>query len=146
MNHRYPDNSPLLPGGQFSWPVNFGIMDPNSIRYQPHRRGISISAEMGDPVVAVNDGKVIYSANEIRGYGNIIVIQHDENLVSIYANNQFNYVKEGDTVRRGQLIGDIGQLFNQEEAGLYFEMRYRGLPEDPFNYLGQSLAGSSQSG
>jgi len=115
------------------------MVDPSAIRYQPHRRGISISAELGDPVIAVNDGVVIYSANEIRGYGNVIVIQHEDELVSVYANNQFNYVKEGDTVRRGQLIGDIGQLFNQAEAGLYFEIRYMGTPEDPFNYLSQSV-------
>ena len=132
-------NKSIAQLGEFAWPVNFGIVDPNSIRYQPHRRGISISAELGDPVVAINDGTVIYSANEIRGYGNVIVIQHDENLVSVYANNQFNYVKPGDTVRRGQLIGDIGQLFNEDEAGLYFEIRYMGSPEDPFNYLSQSL-------
>jgi murein DD-endopeptidase MepM/ murein hydrolase activator NlpD len=128
--------------GTFSWPVNVGIVDPNDIRYQPHRRGISISAELGDPVVSVNDGTVIYSADEIRGYGNVIVIQHDENLVSVYANNQYNYVQKGDKVRRGQLIGDVGLLFNQDEAGLYFEIRYMGTPEDPFNYLGHSIESS----
>ena len=126
-----------LQTAEFLWPVNFGVVDPNVIRYERYRRGISITAEMGDPVVAVNDGTVIYSANEIRGYGNIILIQHKDNLVSVYANNQFNYVKEGDRVHRGQLIGDIGQLFNDNKAGLYFEMRYMGMPEDPFNYLSQ---------
>jgi len=135
-------NSSIALLGTFSWPVNVGIVDPNDIRYQPHRRGISISAELGDPIVSVNDGTVIYSANEIRGYGNVIVIQHDENLVSVYANNQYNYVKKGDKVRRGQLIGDVGRLFNQDEAGLYFEIRYMGTPEDPFNYLGQSIESS----
>ncbi|MFT4799831.1 MAG: lipoprotein NlpD, partial [Candidatus Azotimanducaceae bacterium] len=120
---------------EFAWPVNFGIVDPEAIEYRTHHQGISIKGEFGDPVVAVNDGKVIYSGNEIRGYGNMIVIQHDDDLVSIYANNQFNYVTEGDSIRRGQLIGDIGQLFNEDAAGLYFEIRHNGEPEDPFNYL-----------
>ncbi|MFT7687892.1 MAG: murein DD-endopeptidase MepM/ murein hydrolase activator NlpD, partial [Candidatus Azotimanducaceae bacterium] len=123
----------------FSWPVNFSRLDTQSIHYVPHHKGISISAELGDPVIAANDGVVIYSAKEIRGYGNVIVIQHDNELVSVYANNQFNYVNEGDTVKQGQLIGDIGQLFNQEKAGLYFEIRYMGNPEDPFNYLSHNI-------
>jgi murein DD-endopeptidase MepM/ murein hydrolase activator NlpD len=121
--------------GEFAWPVNFGIVDPKAIDYRAHHHGISIKGELGDPVVAINDGKVIFSGNEIRGYGNMIVIQHDDDLVSVYANNQFNYVTEGDKVRRGQLIGDIGQLFNEEAAGLYLEIRHNGEPEDPFNYL-----------
>lgn len=128
-------NSTIADLGEFAWPVNFGIVDPEAIEYRSHHQGISIKGELGDPVVAVNDGKVIYSANEIRGYGNMIVIQHDDDLVSIYANNQFNYVSEGDSIRRGQLIGDIGQLFDEDAAGLYFEIRHNGEPEDPFNYL-----------
>lgn len=128
-------NGTIADLGEFAWPVNFGIVDPEAIEYRTHHQGISIKGEFGDPVVAVNDGKVIYSGNEIRGYGNMIVIQHDDDLVSIYANNQFNYVTEGDSIRRGQLIGDIGQLFNEDAAGLYFEIRHNGEPEDPFNYL-----------
>ena len=129
--------------GEFAWPLNSGIVDPASVHYQPHHQGISIQAELGDPVVAVNDGKVIYSANEIRGYGNVIVIEHDNNLLSVYANNQFNYVQQGDVVRRGQLIGDVGRLFDQNETGLYFEIRYKGAAQDPFNYLSNSLAAAT---
>ena len=128
-------NNTIADLGEFAWPVNFGMIDPKAIEYRSHHQGISIKGELGDPVVAVNDGKVIFSGNEIRGYGNMIVIQHDDDLVSIYANNQFNYVDEGDAVRRGQLIGDIGKLYNEEAAGLYFEVRHNGQPEDPFNYL-----------
>ena len=128
-------NETIADLGEFAWPVNFGIVDPKAIEYRTHHQGISIKGELGDPVVAVNDGNVIFSGNEIRGYGNMIVIQHQDDLVSIYANNQFNYVNVGDTVRRGQLIGDIGKLFNEEAAGLYFEIRHNGAAEDPFNYL-----------
>jgi lipoprotein NlpD len=115
------------------------------VQYRPYHQGITIQAELGDPIVAVNDGEVIYSANEIRGYGNVIVIQHDDSLLSVYANNQFNYVQQGDTVRRGQLIGDVGQLFEEKTAGLYFEMRYEGAAQDPFNYLAESLQANSSS-
>lgn len=128
-------NDSIADLGEFAWPVNFGIVDPKAIEYRTHHQGISITGELGDPVVAVNDGSVIFAGNEIRGYGNMIVIQHQDDLVSIYANNQFNYVNVGDVVRRGQLIGDIGQLFNEDAAGLYFEIRHNGEAEDPFNYL-----------
>ena len=128
-------NVSIVDLGEFAWPVNFGIVDPSNIAYKEQHQGISIEAELGDPVVAINDGTVIYSDDEIRGYGNMIVIQHDQDLLSVYANNQYNYVNEGDQVKRGQLIGDIGQLFNEDTAGLYFEIRSSGKATDPFNYL-----------
>jgi murein DD-endopeptidase MepM/ murein hydrolase activator NlpD len=131
--------------GEFAWPLNSGIVDADTVQYRPYHQGITIRGELGDPIVAVNDGKVIYSADEIRGYGNVIVIQHDDSLLSVYANNQFNYVKQGDAVRRGQLIGDVGQLFEEKTTGLYFEMRYEGTAQDPFNYLAESLQADSSS-
>ena len=135
LEELYLANESIVELGEFAWPVNFGIVDPEHISYRQQHQGISIEAELGDPVVAINDGVVIYSNNEIRGYGNMIVIQHDQDLLSVYANNQFNYVNEGDEVKRGQLIGDIGQLFNEDTAGLYFEIRRDGVPTDPFSYL-----------
>jgi murein DD-endopeptidase MepM/ murein hydrolase activator NlpD len=131
--------------GEFAWPLNSGIVDADTVQYRPYHQGITIRGELGDPIVAVNDGQVIYSADEIRGYGNVIVIQHDDSLLSVYANNQFNYVKQGDAVRRGQLIGDVGQLFEEKTTGLYFEMRYEGAAQDPFNYLAESLQADSSS-
>jgi len=131
--------------GEFAWPLNSGIVDAATVQYRPYHQGITIRGELGDPIVAVNDGQVIYSADEIRGYGNVIVIQHDDSLLSVYANNQFNYVKQGDAVRRGQLIGDVGQLFEEKTTGLYFEMRYEGAAQDPFNYLAESLQADSSS-
>ncbi|MBL4679519.1 MAG: peptidoglycan DD-metalloendopeptidase family protein [Pseudomonadales bacterium] len=138
LNTLFPRDKQIASRSDFSWPVNFAMLDANSIDYKPHHQGINISAELGAPVLAINDGVVIYSAKEIRGYGNVIVIQHENELVSVYANNQFNYVIKGDTVRRGQLIGDVGQLLNEEKSGLYFEIRYMGTPEDPFNYLNRT--------
>ncbi|MFT4720207.1 MAG: murein DD-endopeptidase MepM/ murein hydrolase activator NlpD [Candidatus Azotimanducaceae bacterium] len=131
--------------GEFAWPLNSGIVDADTVQYRPYHQGITIRGELGDPIVAVNDGQVIYSADEIRGYGNVIVIQHDDSLLSVYANNQFNYVKQGDAVRRGQLIGDVGQLLEEKTTGLYFEMRYEGAAQDPFNYLAESLQADSSS-
>ncbi|MCB1644579.1 MAG: peptidoglycan DD-metalloendopeptidase family protein [Pseudomonadales bacterium] len=122
----------------FTWPVNFGVMDPSTVEYRPHHQGITIRAELGDPVVAVNDGEVIYSNDELRGYGNVVMIRHSDDLISVYGSNQYTYVKPGDHVARGQLIGDVGQLFNEDSAGLYFEMRYKGEPQDPFGYLAAS--------
>ena len=67
--------------------------------------------------------------------GHLIVIEHEDGLPSVYANNQFNYVKAGDSVDRGQLIADVGPLFNTGQAALYFEMREAGETRDPLEYL-----------
>lgn len=119
----------------FAWPVSYGVSDPLGPAFQHARAGINIPAELGDPVLAVKAGVVLHAAQSVRGMGHLIVIEHEDGLQSVYANNQFNYVKAGDRVSRGQLIADVGPLFNTGHAGLYFEMREAGEARDPLEYL-----------
>jgi hypothetical protein len=119
---------------QLHWPLGNGEPNANKISYEPYRQGISIRASLGDPVVAVADGKIVYSSDELPGYGNLIIIEHDGGLMSIYGHNYANYVEKGDFVYSGQLIGVAGELPNSE-PGLYFEIRNHGKAENPFSYL-----------
>jgi len=123
---------------KFQWPIDRRYIDPSDIIYDERRRGISIFAEQGEAIVAVSDGEVIYSDKSLKGYGNLIMIKHSDELISIYASNHINFVSVGDKVEKGQVIADVGKLFNTNDSGLYFEVRYNGKAEDPFHYLSQN--------
>ena len=119
----------------FNWPLekqaNF-----KKIQYSQHKHGIHISTQLGDPVVSIAAGKVLYSGNAISEYGNLILIQHKNNIISVYGNNYSNYATEGKTVSQGELIAAAGET-NGHTAKLYFEIRYKGKAEDPFLYFSQ---------
>ena len=117
------------------WPLEQANIPGSSIDYHTIKHGISIKTKLGDPVVAVLPGKVIYSGDKIADYGNLILIQHDNDLISVYGNTYQVFVKEGDEIERGQLIAAAGEISGK--ASLYFELRYKGIPEDPFNYYNQ---------
>lgn len=117
----------------YRWPLE--KQSPSKdIQYSKHKHGIQISAQLGDPVVAIAKGKVIYSGNAISGYGNLILIQHKNDIISVYGNNYTNYIKENDEVLQGELIAAAGET-NGNSAKLYFEMRFKGKAEDPFLYF-----------
>lgn len=117
------------------WPLEQANTPASSIDYHSIKHGISIQSKLGDPVVAVLNGKVIYCGNRIADYGNLILIQHENDLISVYGNTYQVFVKEGDVIQRGQLIAAAGEISGK--AALYFELRYKGTPEDPFNYYNQ---------
>lgn len=126
--------SVLAPSKQnYKWPLERQNGKQN-IEYSPYKHGLSIPAKLGDPVVSISDGKVMYSGTGIADYGNLILIQHPGNLISVYGNNYSNYVKEGDIIKAGQLIAAVGEI-NGKQAALYFEIRYQGKAEDPFLYF-----------
>ena len=96
--------------------------------------GIAIAGQLGQPVRAARSGVVVYSGDGVRGYGNLIIIKHNDAYLSAYAFNQKNLVRVGDRVRAGTVIAHMGR----DDAGhtlLYFEIRYNGLPEDPLKYV-----------
>jgi biotin carboxyl carrier protein len=127
---------PLLrPTSEMLWPLEQANTPGSSIDYHSIKHGISIQSKLGDPVVAVLNGKVIYCGNRIADYGNLILIQHENDLISVYGNTYQVFVKEGDVIQRGQLIAAAGEISGK--AALYFELRYKGTPEDPFNYYNQ---------
>lgn len=117
----------------FKWPLE---KQPNiqEVEYAQHKHGIELTSKLGDPIVAIDHGEVIYSGNAINSYGNLILIQHDNNIISVYGNNYSNYVFEGDQVKKGQLIAAVGEG-DGKQARLYFEIRYKGKAQDPFLYF-----------
>ncbi len=117
----------------YSWPLEKQNIT-QTLQYSQHKHGVQISAQLGDPVIAIAKGRVIYSGNAISSYGNLILVQHDNDIISVYGNNYTNYAHEGDRVAKGQLIAAVGEG-NSNSANLYFEIRYKGKPEDPFLYF-----------
>jgi lipoprotein NlpD len=96
--------------------------------------GILLAGRLGQDVRAACAGRVVYSGTGIRGYGNLIIIKHGENLLSAYAHNSEALVREGQEVALGQLIARMGEGAPQKPV-LYFEIRRNGKPVDPLRYL-----------
>ena len=97
-------------------------------------KGIDLAAKVGDPVIASQAGRVVYSGNALRGYGNLIILKHDNNLLTAYAHNKTLLVKEGEPVTKGQKIAEAGQS-DSDRPKLHFEVRKKGKPVDPMDYL-----------
>ncbi|WP_211451273.1 peptidoglycan DD-metalloendopeptidase family protein [Collimonas antrihumi] len=98
------------------------------------KKGIDIFGQPGQPVLAAAAGKVMYSGSGIRGYGNLVIVKHNSNLLSIYAHNKTIVVKEGQMVGKGQKIAEMGKS-DSNSVKLYFEIRRQGKPVDPSRYL-----------
>ena len=97
-------------------------------------KGLDISGSAGDPVVASADGRVVYSGAGLRGYGNLIILKHNNTFLTAYAHNKTLLVKEDQTVKRGQKIAEMGNS-DSEKVKLHFEIRRQGKPVDPAKYL-----------
>ncbi len=100
----------------------------------PRRQGIDIAGRAGSPVRAAADGKVVYSGNGLRGYGNLVIIKHNDIWFSAYAHNRRIRVREKETVKAGQTIADMGST-GTDRVKLHFEIRRNGKPVDPLRYL-----------
>ena len=100
----------------------------------PTRNGIDIAATEGAPVRASGAGEVVYSGNGLIGYGELVIVKHDERMLSAYAHNRRRLVAEGDRVSQGQKIAEVGRN-GQSESVLHFEIRRDGKPVDPLSYL-----------
>src|SRR4030095_2779905 len=98
------------------------------------RNGVDIEAGEGAAVEAVMPGHIVYSG-WFKGYGNIIIVDHGNELFTLYAHVSEIHVKEGDDVRQGQRIGAVGETGSLAGSRLYFEVRYRGKPQDPEQWL-----------
>ncbi|MBE7422254.1 MAG: peptidoglycan DD-metalloendopeptidase family protein [Zoogloeaceae bacterium] len=97
-------------------------------------KGIDIEGRVGEPVLAAESGKVTYAGSGIRGYGNLIIVQHANGLSSVYAHNSRLLAKEGQQVARGQRIAELGSS-DADQAKLHFEIRRQGKPLDPVKLL-----------
>jgi murein DD-endopeptidase MepM/ murein hydrolase activator NlpD len=128
----FPDEHPTR---IFAWPVEQGqISSGFGIRNGTMHDGLDIAAPAGTPVHAAEGGTVIYSGR-LRGYGNVIIVRHDEHYVTVYGHNSENLVREGDSVARGQVIGNIGASGRTTGANLHFEVRRDNIARNPLAYL-----------
>lgn len=98
------------------------------------KRGIDIAGKLGQPVIAAGAGKVLYAGSGIRGYGNLVIVKHSNNLLSAYAHNKTIFVKEDQNVSKGQKIAEMGNS-DSDEVKLHFEIRHQGKPVDPTRFL-----------
>ena len=114
------------------WPTNGKLLSA----FSKNSKGVKISGQAGQPIVASAAGVVVYSGNGLRGYGNLIIIKHDDTYLSAYAHNNKLLVKEGETVVKGQKIAEMGNT-DSDTIQLHFEIRKNSKPVDPLEYLPQ---------
>jgi murein DD-endopeptidase MepM/ murein hydrolase activator NlpD len=118
----------------FLWPVQGAINSRFGPRGITIHDGIDIAAPEGAPIRAIAAGEVIYS-DQLRGYGNLIIMRHADGFVSVYAHNQMNFVREGQTVSRGEIIATVGSTGRVTGPHLHFEIRKDNVPQDPLLHL-----------
>jgi murein DD-endopeptidase MepM/ murein hydrolase activator NlpD len=124
-------------------PVNGTINSGFGPRGASFHDGVDIAAPEGTPIRAIQGGEVIYS-DQLRGYGNIVILRHEGGMVSVYAHNQVNLVREGQRVARGEEIAKVGSTGRVTGPHLHFEIRKNNTARDPVQYLPQlcCLSGS----
>ena len=118
------------PGIRLSWPAKGKVTG----EFNETNKGIDIAGKVGEPVLAAADGKVVYAGNSLRGYGNLVIVKHDNTYLTAYAHNSKLLVKEGDSVRKGQRIAEMGDT-DATSPKLHFELRVNGKPVNPTPYL-----------
>jgi lipoprotein NlpD len=123
--------SPSPAASGWRWPSNGQVVSQFS---EGGRKGIAIAGAPGEAVFAAETGKVVYAGNGLRGYGNLVIVKHDNDLLSAYAHNRSILVKEGQLVKRGQQIAELG-MTDADKPMLHFEIRKAGKPVDPLGYL-----------
>jgi len=134
-----PENvtPPPRGSGKFLWPVNGKVVSVFGVKEGgQHNDGINIAAPLGTPVHAADNGVVAYAGNELRGFGNLLLIRHADGWVSAYAHCDALLVKRGDQVKRGQVIARVGQTGAVSSPQLHFELRKAGTAVDPTSELG----------
>ena len=120
--------------GRFFWPVNGYVMSGFGMRKGTHHDGIDVKAKVGTLIKAADSGVVAFSG-KMRGYGNIIVLQHKDNFFTGYAHNSRNGVKEGQRVKQGEVIGKVGLTGRTTGPHLHFEVRHGTKPRNPLFFL-----------
>jgi murein DD-endopeptidase MepM/ murein hydrolase activator NlpD len=125
----------------FRWPVKGRIISKYGSKPGGTRNeGINIAVPEGTSVRAAESGVIAYAGNELKGYGNLVLIRHEGGWVTAYAHNKQLYVKRGDTVRRGDVIAKAGQTGSVDAPQLHFELRKGATAVDPLKYLGSAQA------
>ena len=128
--------APVVKGDGFIWPTRgHVILDFGPKAKGLHNDGVNIEAPIGTPIYAAQSGTVAYAGNELRGFGNLLLIKHAGGWITAYAHNEILLVKRGDTVTRGQVIARMGATGNVTKPQLHFELRKGRQAVDPRSYL-----------
>ncbi|KPF70378.1 hypothetical protein IP84_01140 [beta proteobacterium AAP99] len=129
-----PEPAPAAAGEDevaFAWPAKGAVVEAfNDVK----NKGLDIAGKAGDPVLAAADGQVVYAGSGLRGYGNLIIVKHNATYLTAYAHNQALVVKEGQRVKKGQKIAEMGSS-DADRVKLHFEIRRQGRPVDPAKLL-----------
>ncbi|EXJ12067.1 peptidoglycan DD-metalloendopeptidase family protein [Nitrincola nitratireducens] len=120
-------------GVRWQWPASGNIIRRFSDR-EGGNKGVDIDGKMGDPILAAADGRVVYAGSGLLGYGNLVIINHNQQFLSAYAHNSRILVSENDTVKAGSKIAEMGNS-GTDRVQLHFEIRRDGKPVDPLTYL-----------
>jgi len=115
----------------WSWPADGALINRYS---EGDTKGLDIAGARGSAVRAAASGRVVYQGSGLRGYGQLIIIKHNDEFLSAYAHNDRIHIKEGDAVKRGQKIAEMGST-GTDRIKLHFEIRRQGIPVDPIKYL-----------
>lgn len=113
----------------WTWPASGKLVT----RFGAESKGIDVAGKVGDPVRAAAPGEVVYAGNGLRGYGNLVIVKHDEHTLSAYGHNSSLAVSEGETVKAGQQVAKMGRRGSR--SLVYFEIRRDGKPLDPVTLL-----------
>ena len=117
----------------WAWPSSGAVIGRFSSNGSLNK-GIDIAGELGQPVLAASDGSVVYAGSGLRGYGELVIIKHSDTYVSAYGHNRRLLVREGQQVKVGQTIAEMGST-GADRVKLHFEIRRQGKPVDPLQYL-----------
>lgn len=123
-------------GAKFRWPVRGSVLSGFGKRPDgTHNDGVNIAVPLGADVIAADGGTVAYAGNELKGYGNLVLIRHDNGWVSAYAHADQLLVKRGDTIKRGQVIAKAGKTGTVDQTQVHFELRQGSKPVDPLPHM-----------
>jgi len=141
-----PVMNPNVNAAPAAAPLNAATNDDSLVFAWPHpgqvlsgfdetkNKGLDFAGKAGDPVLAAADGKVVYAGSGLRGYGNLVILKHNNTYLTAYAHNQTLLVKEDQTVQKGQRIAEMGSS-DADRVKLHFEIRKQGKPVDPAKLL-----------
>ena len=119
--------------GNWAWPAN-GVLIGKFASNGSLNKGVDIAGDLGQPVFAASDGSVVYAGSGLRGYGELVIIKHSDTYVSAYGHNRRLLVREGQQVKVGQTIAEMGST-GTDRVKLHFEIRRQGKPVDPLQFL-----------
>jgi lipoprotein NlpD len=125
---------PAAHGEPLGWPAPGVLISGFGTRERDAHEGIDLAAPEGTPVFAAEDGTVLFAGQQ-RGYGNLVLLAHKNDLVTVYAHNEENLVRKGQNVARGETIARIGHTGNATGPHLHFEVRVAARPRDPLGFL-----------